>query len=74
MKGFNIHCNIPLDESTIEFLEEVSANQQYIKVRRVPSENYCTDCAFVEDCAGDGDGTPVEGLECHSGYVWKIVE
>lgn len=73
MAEFNIKCNIPLDESTIKFLEDVCANQRYLKVRRIPSDNYCTDCAFVKECKGDGDGTPVEGYGCPSGYVWEIL-
>ena len=71
---FDIKCEIPLTDVQSKFIKDIADKQEYIKVRRVPSDNYCTDCAFVDECAGDGDGTPVEGLGCPSGYVWEIVK
>lgn len=34
-------------------------------------EGFCDGCVFENECAGDGDGTPAEGIGCESGYVWK---
>lgn len=44
----------------------------YVKVKT--GENCCNGCCFLQDCAGDGDGTEIEGIGCESGYIWKVEE
>lgn len=50
----------------------LSKDGNYVKVKT--GENCCNGCCFLQDCAGDGDGTEIEGIGCESGYIWKVEE
>ena len=60
----------------IQTLLMSKSTRHYYAIRKTETDD-CSECAFIKECVGDGDGTPAEGFGdsavgcgCKSGEIW----